>query len=257
LICCGLLFALLITDGRATAGLNAGGASRYTTFNLLTLVGCYLVIISWRDAAVRERRDFKCLWWASLGLVGVAVCLSLVFGTINGLDDATSWQKEQVQASKVIVNIKHAPDSMVERVLDVNPYFVSQWRALSAFAQQDRLSLFASTETVDVYRRAQLPYDANSLMTAMTLFKDAVAVKDVVLLYAIASSDYGVAKVDFEVSGLTGYRTKLSGIKGPYGWLAEWNSTGLPKGTYVIHSVAYDHTSHRADSSPVVVRLGS
>ena len=132
LICYGLLFALFITDGRAAAGLNAGGASRYTTFNLLTLVGCYLVIISWRSAVSREGRNFKVLWWASLGLVGVAVSLSLVLGTINGLDDSAAWQKEQVQAAEVIVNIKRAPDSMVERVLNVDPYYVSRWaRTLS------------------------------------------------------------------------------------------------------------------------------
>ena len=89
LICYGLLFALFITDGRAVDGLNAGGGSRYTTFNLLTLVGCYLVIISLRGAVFRERRNFNFLWLASLGLVGTAVGLTLVFGTINGLDDSS------------------------------------------------------------------------------------------------------------------------------------------------------------------------
>jgi len=257
LICYGLLFALFVTDGRAASGLDAGGASRYTTFNLLTLVGCYLVIISWRGAAFREGRNFKLLWWASLGLVGVAVCLTLVLGNINGLDDSTSWKKEQIWAAEVIVNNKRAPDSIVERVLNVNPYYVPQWRDLSAFAQQNRLSLFASADTVGRYRRAGLPYDASSLMTAMTSPKDGGGVKGVVVLLAIASSDYGVAKVEFEVTGATGYQTELSGTKSPYGWLAEWNSAGLPQGRYVIYSVAHDHASHRADSGTVVVFLGS
>ena len=257
LICYGLLFALFITDGRAAAGLNAGGASRYTTFNLLTLVGCYLVIVSRRGAVFREGRNFKFLWWGSLGLVGVAVCLTLVLGTTYGLDDATSWQKEQVQASEVIVNIKRAPDSMVERVLNVNPYYVPRWRALSAFAQQKNLSLFAGAHTVGLYRRAGLPYAANSLMTAMTSPKEGARVNAEVVLLASASSDYGVAKVHFEVFGTTGYRTELSGKNTPYGWLAGWNSTHLPNGRYVIHSVAYDRASHRAASGNVVVFLGS
>jgi Bacterial Ig domain len=257
LICYGLLFALFTTDGRAAAGLNAGGASRYTTFNLLTLVGCYLVIISRRGAVFREGRNFKFLWWGSLGLVGVAVCLTLVLGTINGLSDSASWQKEQLQASEVIVNIKRAPDSMVERVLNVNPYYVPRWRALSAFAQQNNLNLFARADTVDLYRRAGLPYDANSLMTAMTSPKAGARVKGEVVLLASASSDYGVAKVDFEVSGTTGYRTELSGTKTPYGWLVEWNSTGLHNARYVIYSVAYDYASHRSNSGTVVVSLGS
>jgi hypothetical protein len=146
---------------------------------------------------------------------------------------------------------------MVERVLDVNPYYVPQWRALSAFAQQNDLSLFASTDTVGLYRQAGLPYDANSLMTAMTSPKDGGGVKGVVVLLASASSDYGVAKVDFSVSGATDYRTELSGTKTSLGWLAGWNSAGLPNGRYVIHSVAYDHASHRADSENIAVVLGS
>jgi hypothetical protein len=255
LICYGLLFALFITDGRAAAGLDAGNDSRYMTFNLLTLVGCYLVIISMRGALHREHGSFKFLWWASLGLVGVAVCLTLILGTINGVDDATSWQKEQIQASRVIVNIKRAPDSMVERVLHVNPYFLSQYRALSAFAEENKLSLFANAETVGLYQRAGLPYDAKSLVTAMTLPESGESVKGVVLLVASASSDYGVARVDFEVSDATGYRTQLSGANSPYGWFATWNPSGLANGRYVIHSVAYDQTSHRAVSANAAVFL--
>ncbi len=88
LICFGLLFTATITDGRAAAGLNAGGASRYTTFDLLTLVGCYLVILSRRTRAVRNRRFERILWPASVIIVGGAVGLALILGTVNGLDDA-------------------------------------------------------------------------------------------------------------------------------------------------------------------------
>ena len=91
----------------------------------------------------------------------------------------------------------------------------------------------------------------------MTSLKDGAGVKGVVLLLATASSDYGVEKLDFEVSGAAGYRTELSGTKTIIGWLAEWNSTGLPDGRYLLHSVAYDYASHRADSGTVVVFLGS
>ena len=145
---------------------------------------------------------------------------------------------------------------MVERVLNVHWYYVPEWRELSAFAQQDDLSLFANAETVDLYRRAGPPYDATSLMTAVTSPKDGGAVKGVVALLASASSDYGVAKVGFVVSGSTGYRRELSGTQTPYGWLAGWNSTGLPNGRYVIRSVAHDRASHRANSGTVDVFLG-
>ena len=256
LICYGLLFALFITDGRAAAGLDAGGASRYTTFNLLTLVGCYLVVLSWRGAVLREGRNFKILWWGSLGLVAVAVGLTLVLGTINGLADSASWQKEQVQVSEVIVNIKRAPDSMVERVFKMNPFYVPQSRHLSAFAERNSLSLFAGGDAVGQYRRAGLPYQAGSLMTAVASPKEGANVKGAVILFASASSDYGIARVDLEVSGASGYSTVLSGKQSPYGWLANWNSTGLPRGKYAISSVAYDTASHRAKSASVEVTLG-
>ena len=45
LICFGILFALSITYGRSSYGLAAASQSRYVTFNLLILVGCYLCLL--------------------------------------------------------------------------------------------------------------------------------------------------------------------------------------------------------------------
>ena len=115
LICFGLLCALTITIGRSAAGL-AAGVGRYTTFDLLTLVGCYLLIVG-RVSASRTGRSEEVLWWASTIIVGVAVGLVLIPGTTNGLDGARSVQASQNQASRVIANMKAAPDEMVERIL--------------------------------------------------------------------------------------------------------------------------------------------
>ncbi len=255
LICYGLLFTLFVTDGRAAAGLDAGGASRYTTFDLLTLVGCYLVLISRRGASFRDGRTVTILWRTSVGLIGVAIGLTLVFGTSNGLDEASSWQKEQVHASQVIVNIGRAPNVMVERALDVNPYYVHQERELAAFARKNNLNLFNSPGTVEVYRRAGLPYDANSLVTSMAPPKAGAGVKGTVVLLATAISDFGIAKVAFHVSGANGYEIELSGTETQYGWFATWNATDLPNGTYAVHSIAVDNASHRATSGTVLVSL--
>ena len=146
LICFGLLFAVTITAGRVSAGLDAGGASRYTTFDLLTLVGCYFVLLARRGAAATDRRLDKVLWWTSRGIVGAGVSLTLVLGTINGLDDASSWQSAQIRAARTVANIQGASDSMVERVLNVNPYYVPDTRHLAAFARQDHLSLRESID---------------------------------------------------------------------------------------------------------------
>ena len=45
LICFGLLFAAVVTEGRTFEGTWVAGSSRYRTFNLLIVVGLYLVLI--------------------------------------------------------------------------------------------------------------------------------------------------------------------------------------------------------------------
>ena len=124
LICFGLLFALTITTGRTAAGLDAAEASRYTTFDLLTLVGCYLALLSRHAAKAPSRPRHGGAVITSWVAVGAIICLQAMLGTINGLNDARSFHITQIQASEVIVNIKKAPYSMIERLLHVNPYFV-------------------------------------------------------------------------------------------------------------------------------------
>ena len=255
LICFGLLFAAIITAGRATAGLDAGGGSRYTTFAWLTLVGCYLIVLSRRTAPVRDDRMDEAFWYGSVITVGVAVFLTLVLGTVNGLNDADSWQHSQIQASRLIANIQKAPDSMVERVLTVNPYDLQETRYLAAFARSNRLSLFESPSTVDQYVRAGLPYTASSLMTTVISPQSGTVVKGGVALVATAQSDFGVTSVDFDIDGATGTPVRLHAAKTLYGWIAEWNSTRQSDGQYKIESVAYDHAHHRAQGEAAVVRV--
>ena len=85
LICFGLLFASTIAAGRAAAGLDVGGASRYTTFDLLILVGCYLVLLSTRGAQAPSRPRVRALQGASGVTIGAIICLQVVLGTSNGL----------------------------------------------------------------------------------------------------------------------------------------------------------------------------
>ena len=256
LICFGLLFAVTITMGRAGPGLDAGGGSRYTTFDLLTLVGCYFVLLARRGDAATDRRWHKVLWWASLGSVGLGVCLTLILGTVNGLDDADSWQSAQIQTARVITNIQKTPDSMIERILiGDDPYAVGYTRQLVAFARQNRLSLFANPSTAERYRRAGLPYDATSLMTTVLVPRGGANEKGVVALIASAQSDFGVAKVEFEIAGATGSGETVSARDTRYGWIAMWNSRLTTDGEYRVQSIAYDQGSHRAQSKAVEVRV--
>ena len=255
LICFGLLFALTIAAGRASAGLDAGGGSRYTTFVLLTLVGCYLVLLGKRGAHVPSRPREKGLQVTSVVTVGIVICLQVVLGNSNGLNYARSWHDTQIQASRVIANIKKAPDSMVERVLVVNPYYVPYTRQTTGFAQTNHLSLFESEPAIREYIRAGLPYDVNSLVTAVDLPRDGANVRGFVLLAASAASDFGVTKVDFAIDGLKVHPITTSAKHTDFGWLAEWNTITLPDGRYIINSVAYDAAGHRMESETVVAQV--
>jgi hypothetical protein len=219
LICFGLLFAVTITAGRAGPGLDAGGGSRYTTFDLLTLVGCYFVLLARGGVVSTDRRRDKVLWWTSLGSVGVGVCLTLILGTINGLDDASSWQSAQIQTARVIANMQRAPDSMIERDLIGNdPFEVPYTRQRVVFARQNHLSLFADSSTVDRYLRAGLPYAANSLMSTVLAPQSGANEEGVVTLVASAQGDFGIASVQIEIMSATGSRVTVSARDTPYGW---------------------------------------
>jgi hypothetical protein len=255
LISFGLFFALTIAAGRASAGLDAGGASRYTTFDLLTLVGCYLVLLSRHGAPAASLRRDRVLHVASWVTIGAIICLQVVLGTINGLNYARSWHDTQIQASEVIVNIKKAPDSMIERVLVVNPYYVQNTRRLTRFAQTNRLSLFDSESAVRQYAAAGLPYRAASLVTSVTMPKDGAKVKGTVFLGANASSDYGITKVDFVINGSKAARAIAVAKHTDLGWLAGWNTVTLADGQYAIKSVAYDAAGHRKQSNTVLVEV--
>ncbi len=255
LICFGLLFALTITIGRASGGLDSGGGSRYTTYSLLTLVGCYLVLLSRRTGEAPLRPWERALRFASIGTVGAVIGLQMVIGNINGLDDARSWHDSQVQASRVIANIEKAPDSMIERVLVVNPYYVSDTRRLVRFAQVHHLSLFASEPAVRNYTRAGLPYAANSLATAVRLPKSGSTVKGVVLLGAGATSDFGITKVTFAIDGPQPHSTIVDATHTDLGWLAGWNTVTEPNGRYTIRSVASDAGGHQKRSDAITIEV--
>ena len=68
LVCFGLLFAATITLGRTSWGLWAAGASRYTTFDLLILTGCYLAVLDRPSIAIKAGKGIRArstaLLWA-------------------------------------------------------------------------------------------------------------------------------------------------------------------------------------------------
>ncbi len=129
LICVGLGFDVLITLGRAKFGLNGAGQSRYTTFDLLTLVGAYLLVIQPRLAnapaglggAHRRSRPPASPSFVRLLRVGITVAMALQigFGISNGLTAAHLQQEYQRKAITVATHLSTTPNAEVSYSLYV------------------------------------------------------------------------------------------------------------------------------------------
>jgi hypothetical protein len=77
-----------------------------------------------------------------------------------------------------------------------------------------------------------------------------------VLLDASASSAAGIASITFEVSG-NGLSDQVVATGTPtyYGYLAQWNTTTVPNGTYDLQSVATDTVAETTTSAAVSVTV--
>jgi YVTN family beta-propeller protein len=76
------------------------------------------------------------------------------------------------------------------------------------------------------------------------------------LLDASASSAVGIASVTFEVSGGTlSEHVVATATLTLFGWLAQWNTTGVPNGTYSLQSVATDTVAEVTASAPITVTV--
>ena len=76
------------------------------------------------------------------------------------------------------------------------------------------------------------------------------------LLDASASSQNGIASVQFELSGGS-INDKVigTGASTPYGWIGAGNTTAVPNGTYTLQSVATDNQGLSSTSAPITVTV--
>jgi hypothetical protein len=183
LICFGLLFAVSITVGRTKMGLWAASQTRYATFDLLILVGCYLVLLdrwpsrrgsdpvasqppaSTKDVviALAERptiqtvasnwRGFVLLCLRAL-LIGI-ILFQFLIGTQNGLNGARSWRKQRVLTNIVSAHVSQAPNWLIQSALFPDAY-VPDIRQLAGDARVHRLGSFAGGGP-SYYARLPLP----------------------------------------------------------------------------------------------------
>ena len=154
LIAFGLLFDVLITEGRLVFGLFGASQSRYTTFDLLVLAGIYMTTLGApsrvevtsatrspnparaRIRAVVDRIDRR---WVA-GVAMAAIVIQLAFGIHYGLEGARSEHHDYVTYAALTRNIDHESDGAVHYL-----YFVEtpEWiKEQVAFLRQYHLSLF-------------------------------------------------------------------------------------------------------------------
>jgi hypothetical protein len=167
LICYGLLFAALITQGRSFLGYGAASFSRYTTFNLLILVGIYLALLGHRSHATDTDRIATSLaeprpsasggrhtrvaggWVDRVALpcarvvVLVAIVVQIPLGIHYGVQGARSQYLSDVTSASVLRNINHESNSEITLYL----YWVSSpslIREQARTLEEHHLSIFAN-----------------------------------------------------------------------------------------------------------------
>lgn len=154
LICYGLMFAAMITQGRIEFGYTAAGFTRYTTYDLLILVGIYLALIGRYSQPVDEispaatdrpsNSDWRrvALPW-TMAIVLIAILVQIPLGLYNGIQYARSDYRADVQAAKVLSNINKSSDSELKLYLDL--FASPSWlRQQARTLEEHRLSVFAN-----------------------------------------------------------------------------------------------------------------
>jgi hypothetical protein len=271
LICFGLLFAATITQGRAWFSFLPY-QPRYTTYDLLILVGCYLALLDrLRSRVASERSPKISLSAMRVGLLGQpsntqdqtkrgtsvapavvltvligVICLQVALGTGKGLTSARSWSASQKEVADVTVNVDSASDTLVRNELIREDPVLP--RELTRTMRSHHLSLFATNAKV-YYTRVGLFAYLTDLHTNLIIPTDGAKLKRTRLLDAAASDNSGVTKVEFHLLD----RDKIHGTlvvaatPSAYGWFAYWNTTSVANGTYMLQSIAYgpdDKTSY-------------
>jgi hypothetical protein len=259
----GLLFAGVITVSRATFGPSV--ALRYDPFDLLILVGCYLALmgpvaaapaVGWGPTAMVAVRS----------LLAVVICVEVVLSILWGVSNARIWHQTQIDAADVTANITKAPDPLVVSALfpspDVGPGYL---RGLAAVAASHRLSLFG-TNAAAADRAHGLLVDRSTPVCAVVRPHAGTTVGGETLLVAEASApadmsnvhlSFGVAKVEFSVTGGDGRRVVIAAADTPYGWIARWESQSVPNGTYDLRAVALGSNGFSSECAGVEVDVAN
>jgi hypothetical protein len=132
----GLLFSLFITDGRVLFGYSGVSTSRYTTYDVLVLVGIYLTALSRVPSPRPERINRRAVAGVALAVMAIQV----VFGSHYGIAGARSQQRSDLRAVTLTQNIDHeSPLTVYSLDIGESPRMIKDD---VAFMREHHLSLY-------------------------------------------------------------------------------------------------------------------
>jgi hypothetical protein len=265
----GLLFALITTYSRAAFGPVSAEASRYTTYDLLIVVGTYLTYASnpspWRTQTATR----PSLRTVLLFLLGAVITAQAVFGFDNGILGARQTHQAVLAVAVATTDVRHLPDQVVqEELYPENPGFsVDALRSdarvlvdhgLSFYS--DKQSVLGYSEQAAVLTRQGVFKHLSALLQPSTLIDiphDGSTLRGRTLLLAFVHHDPDLQRVDFVLTDATGTRTIGSARHSIYGWFIFWKSSTVPNGDYQLTSEAIDGNGHVTSGAPVRITVSN
>jgi hypothetical protein len=261
LIVFGLLFAFSTTWGRTYGGPAAASASRYTTYDLLILVGAYLTFLALPRSAVSTRKSSRIMTRTVAAMLGCLIILVAVFGFVNGIRWARSSNANQILQAAVTVDIDHIPDNLVKTSLLELETPASQLRLDAHTLAAHGLSLYSDPQAVARYRSIAATLTKEGVFrykppppTEVEFPATGAVLSGKTLLIASTGKGLYPVRVDFVLSR-GAVRQKVIATKlGILGWTARWNTSSVPNGSYLLQSVV-DTKSGVIASHPIVINV--
>ncbi len=169
LIAFGLSFDMMLAVGRGSFGIGQAFESHYTAYNLLFLVGLYLLFIHSKDALCST---FSI--WVSQSFFGVFLLLFVNLNILHGVLRGRQWRTSQFFNAYELVNLKDEPIFKIERTVFGNYSFVL---AQAQFLNSRYLNVFSNKAVKfppDVCDLENIPKSYLNIETSFPYTKEAL-----------------------------------------------------------------------------------
>ena len=255
----GLLFAFSTTYGRAWGGPAAASAPRYTTYDLLVLVGAYLTYVGTPSKAERALTPSPAVRKLVGTTLGCLVALVAVFGFVNGIRWARASNQVYVTAAAVTTDTTSIPGPVVQKWLE-RAMPAGQLKADAKVLEFHGLSLFSDAQAVARYRHLAAIDTKEGLFkytqpppTQVESPSTGTVLSGKTLLLASAAQDLDPVGVHFVLSGGSVPPQALIAKKTLFGWAFVWNASTVPNGEYQLVSVVVGRSGVTTRSLPIAV----